>query len=85
VVVAGDGVIWLHRVAPEFGLDSPRALGAATAGVSVFVQDVDAHCRGVRNAGGPILYEPQDMPYGVREYSTRDPEGGFWSFMTALD
>lgn len=34
-VTAGDGVIWLHRVAREFGLDSPKNLGMDTAGMSV--------------------------------------------------
>ncbi len=24
------------------------------------------------------------MPYGVREYSVRDPEGHLWSFQTPL-
>jgi DNA-binding transcriptional MerR regulator len=84
-VQAGDGVIWLHRTAPEFGLAAPRALGAATAGMTVMVDDVDAHHARVLAAGAEVLYPPTDMPYGVREYSVRDPEGGFWSFMTPLD
>jgi uncharacterized glyoxalase superfamily protein PhnB len=25
------------------------------------------------------------MPYGVREYSVRDPEGGLWSFMQPIE
>ena len=31
--------------------------------------------------GAEIAHEPADMPYGVREYGVRDPEGGLWSFM----
>jgi DNA-binding transcriptional MerR regulator/uncharacterized glyoxalase superfamily protein PhnB len=84
-VEAGDGVIWLHRVSTEFALASPRTAGVATAGVSVMVDDVDAHHARVSAADAAIVYPPQDMPYGVREYSVRDPEGGFWSFMTPLD
>ncbi|WP_433212659.1 VOC family protein [Dactylosporangium sp. CS-047395] len=84
-VEAGDGVIWLHRVSERFGLASPRTVGVATAGVSVMVDDVDAHHARVAAAGAAIVYPPEDMPYGVREYSVHDPEGGFWSFMTALD
>lgn len=84
-VHAGDGVIWLHRVAEEFGLDSPKRLGAATGMTAVMVEDVDEHHRHSVAEGADIRYPPTDMPYGVREYSARDNEGGLWSFMTPLD
>ena len=80
-VQAGDGVILLHRTAPEFGPAAPRALGTATAGMTVMVDDVDAHHTRVLAAAPSAT----DMPYGVREYNVRDPEGGSWSFMTPLD
>ena len=35
--------------------------------------------------GATIDYEPVDQPYGYREYSARDSEGGLWSFMKPLD
>jgi DNA-binding transcriptional MerR regulator len=82
---AGDGVVWLHPEAPEFGLSSPRTLGAATASVAVMVDDVDAHFRHARGEGAVVDYEPVDQPYGYREYSARDSEGGLWSFMKPLD
>jgi len=82
---AGDGVLWLHPEAPAFGLSSPRSLGAATASVAVMVDDVDAHFRHASEAGAVIDYEPVDQPYGYREYSARDSEGGLWSFMKPLD
>jgi MerR family transcriptional regulator, thiopeptide resistance regulator len=84
-VQAGDGVIWLHRVSPRFGLASPQSAGVTTAGVAVMVDDVDAHHAHAAAAGARIVYPPTDMPYGVREYGARDAEGGWWSFMTALD
>ena len=82
---AGDGVVWLHPEAPTFGLSSPRSLGAATGSVAVMVEDVDAHFRHASEQGAPIEYEPVDQPYGYREYSARDSEGGLWSFMKPLD
>jgi MerR family transcriptional regulator, thiopeptide resistance regulator len=82
---AGDGVVWLHPEAPAFGLLSPRSLGGATASVAVMVDDVDAHFRHASTHGAPIEYEPVDQPYGYREYSARDSEGGLWSFMKPLD
>jgi uncharacterized glyoxalase superfamily protein PhnB len=82
---AGDGVVWLHPEAPDFGLASPRTAGAATATMAVMVDDVDAHFRHAKAKGATIDYEPVDQPYGFREYSARDPEGGLWSFMKPID
>lgn len=82
---AGDGVVWLHPESPEFGLASPRSLGAASASMALMVDDVDAHFRHASSKGATIAYEPVDQPYGYREYSARDSEGGLWSFMKALD
>lgn len=82
---AGDGVIWLHPESADHGLASPQSLGSATAGVAVMVDDVDAHYRHACDQGAAIDYEPVDQPYGYREYSARDLEGGLWSFMQPLD
>lgn len=83
-IEAGDGVIWMHRVAPEFQLESPRKLGGSSAALMVMVDDVEAHYERVRAAGGDVLGAPVDQPYGLREYSARDPEGFLWSFATPL-
>ena len=82
---AGDGVVWLHPESEAFGLASPRTAGAATAMMAVMVDDVDAHFRHASSEGAVIEYEPVDQPYGYREYSARDGEGGLWSFMKPLD
>jgi MerR family transcriptional regulator, thiopeptide resistance regulator len=82
---AGDGVVWLHPEQREFGLASPRTLGASTASVAVIVDDVDAHHRRAKAEGATIDYEPMDQAYGYREYGARDCEGGLWAFMKPLD
>lgn len=84
-VTAGDGVIWLHQVSPQYDLQSSKTAGCDTASMSVMVDDVDAHHRQSRDQGATIVYAPQDMPYGFREYSARDSENRLWSFMTPLD
>jgi uncharacterized glyoxalase superfamily protein PhnB len=66
-------------------LASPQRVGRATATTAVIVDDVDAHFRHAAAEGAEIVYEPVDQPYGYREYSARDPEGGLWSFMKPLD
>jgi MerR family transcriptional regulator, thiopeptide resistance regulator len=80
-VRAGSAAIWLHRVTPEHDLASS---GAASSGLVVFVDDVDAHCERARAAGSQIDSAPQDMPYGQREYGARDPEGHRWWFAAPL-
>jgi DNA-binding transcriptional MerR regulator len=83
-IQAGDGVVWLHPERPGLGLASPRTLGAVTATTVVMVDDVDEHYRHAVEHGAEIVHEPVDQPYGYREYSARDCEGGFWSFMKPL-
>jgi MerR family transcriptional regulator, thiopeptide resistance regulator len=84
-LLAGDGVVWLHPETTEYRLASPRSLGAATATMAVMVDDVDDHHRRSVGKGAEIAYPPVDQPYGYREYSARDSEGGLWSFMKPLD
>lgn len=83
-LTAGDGVIWLHRVAPEYGLHSPAELGKETAGISIIVDDVDAHHARAIEQDATVRYAPTDQPYGYREYSATDLEGRSWSFMAPL-
>jgi DNA-binding transcriptional MerR regulator/uncharacterized glyoxalase superfamily protein PhnB len=78
----GDGVVWIHPPSVEYGLASPAQLGASTHCMTVMVDDVEAHHARAVAVGAAIEYPPRDMPYGVREYAARDPEGGLWSFMT---
>lgn len=83
-LLAGDGLVWLHPETEQYGLASPRTVGAATATMAVFVDDVDEHHRRARAKGAEIVYGPLDQPYGYREYSARDSEGHLWSFMKPL-
>ncbi|MDC7121988.1 MerR family transcriptional regulator [Cellulomonas fimi] len=79
-VRTADGIVMLHRVAPEWRLASPAALGAATGMLVVTVRDVDAHHAAVVARGGTVTYPPTDQSYGVREYGALGPEGEPWSF-----
>lgn len=83
-VRTADGIVMLHRVAPEWRLASPAALGAATGMLVVTVRDVDAHHAAVVGRGGTVTYPPTDQPYGVREYGVLGPEGEPWSFWAPL-
>lgn len=49
-------------------------------GVLVYVDDVDLHYLGAKQAGANILSLPVDAPYG-RLYRAEDLEGHRWMFM----
>lgn len=76
--------IWLHRVSPDFRLATPVTVGSSTGMLAVVVDDVDAHHARVLAANATIEFAPTDQAYGFREFAARGPEGGLWSFMTAL-
>ena len=53
-----------------------------TASVYVVVPDADSVYARARAAGATIARELQEMDYGSREFTVRDPEGHSWSVGT---
>jgi uncharacterized glyoxalase superfamily protein PhnB len=79
----GGGMIMLGSGKDdEFGrgFKSPNELGGIeTRSIYLVIPDADAaHARAVA-AGAEIIRPLQDMPYGSREFSVRDPEGHTWT------
>ena len=81
---AGEYIIWLHRASSDDNLVPARELSAASSGLVVHVDDVDAHCERARANGAQISSMPKDQLYGQREYEARDPEGHRWWFATPI-
>ena len=50
----------------------------------VRVEDADAHHAQAASAGAKILGEPEDYPYGERQYSALDPGGHRWTFSQSI-
>ena len=46
----------------------------------VYVEDADALCARFRDRGVEILRAPEDMPYGLRDFDIRDPDGHILAF-----
>lgn len=83
VLSFGAGVVMLGTLRDDFlHMKDPRDVGGVTQGLYVYVADVDAHCARARAVGAEITRPLEDMDYGSREYSARDPEGHAWSFGT---
>ena len=74
----GDQVLMLGEPGPHY--QSPNKRGGATAGVHVYVDDVDAHYERAKAAGATIHMEPTDQDYGDRRYDCDDLEGHNWFF-----
>lgn len=82
----GGGMIMLGSVKNDEygrGFAAPEEMGGReTRSVYVVVDDVDAVYARAMAAGGRIVRELQDMPYGSREFGVKDPEGHSWSVGT---
>ena len=50
-------------------------------GVNLSTSDLDATFEHIRAAGGEVLQEPIDQPYGVRDCAFRDPAGNMLRFL----
>ena len=51
----------------------------------VRVEDAEAHHARAAAAGAKIISEPEDYPYGERQYSALDPGGHRWTFSQSID
>ncbi len=62
---------------------SPGELGGMeTRSVYIVVSDADAVYARAKAAGGLIVRDIEEMPYGSREFTVKDPEGHTWSVGT---
>jgi len=79
------GQMWAGKVAIQVrqadkGQRSPRQLGYGTQSLTIFVDDVDAHCMCAKAAGARILEEPHETAYGEYQYAVEDLDGHHWLF-----
>jgi uncharacterized glyoxalase superfamily protein PhnB len=79
------GQMWAGKAAIQVrqarkGDKSPAQLGYGTQSLTIFVQDVDAHCAHAQAAGAKILETPHETEYGEYQYATEDLDGHHWLF-----
>ena len=58
--------------------------GEGTSSVLIRVEDVDAHYACARERGAKIVREPQDHPFGERQYTAADFSGNRWTFSQSI-
>ena len=78
----GDSVFMLSDPFPQATQKTPKELGGTTAGVFVYVEDVDAVVEQAVNAGATVTMAVEDMFWGDRFGSVVDPFGHSWSVAT---
>ncbi len=65
--------------AARSGRSSPAELDGATQSVTIFIEDVEAHCARARTVAR-IVEEPHETAYGEFQYGALDLEGHPWLF-----
>ena len=60
--------------------NSPDAPLGSGHSVLVRVEAIDAHFLRARGHGARIIRDPEDFPYGERQYTCVDPAGHSWTF-----
>ena len=71
-------------VLTEIGGVTPKGAFAGTHSLMIRVEDVDAHHRHAAGQGATILREPEDYPYGERQYTAEDLVGRRWTFSQSI-
>ncbi|HEU4880606.1 MAG TPA: VOC family protein [Longimicrobium sp.] len=72
-VRAGDVRLLLNKDDGAKGWE--RAKGEGVSFMITTAQDIDALAARIRAGGGTLDSEPADMPWGVRAFRVRDPDG----------
>jgi PhnB protein len=78
----GDSLIMLSDEMPGNEMRSPQSLGGTTAGLFLYVKDVDASFHKAVASGARPTAQPADMFWGDRYGKLADPFGHSWSLAT---
>src|SRR5262249_46160213 len=83
----GDSIIMLADEIPGGGSGTkwPKSLGGTTAGVFLYVENVDSFYKQAVAAGAKADMQPQNMFWGDRFGRFTDPFGHSWSVATHVE
>jgi len=74
----GDAWLMIRRAASNE--KTPSELGFGTQSLTIFVENVEAHCGRAKSAGANIIEEPHETEYGEFQFAALDYEGHHWVF-----
>lgn len=78
----GDSILMISDSFPQTTTKPPSELGGTTAGVFLYVEDVDSVVNRAVKAGAEVTQKVEDMFWGDRFGSVKDPFGHVWSIAT---
>lgn len=81
----GDSVVMLSDEWPDMDKLSPRKRGGATAGLMVYLEDVDAAYQRALDSGAISEQPVTDQFWGDRSGSVKDPFGISWMLATHVE
>jgi PhnB protein len=81
----GDSLVMLADPTPQSTIRPPSELGGTSAGIFLYVDDVDKVVKRAVNAGATVTMEVADQFWGDRFGSIRDPFGHEWSVATHIE
>ena len=81
----GDSIVMLSDAFPKSSVRPPSELAGTTAGVFLYVEDVDAFVKQAVDAGAAVTMEVADQFWGDRFGSITDPFGHSWSIATHVE
>jgi PhnB protein len=84
-IVIGDSVVMLSDPFPQSSVKPPTQIGGTTAGLFMYVKDVDAAYRRAIDAGATETMPPADMFWGDRFGTVTDPFGHSWQIATHIE
>lgn len=84
-LLIGDSLVMLSDPFPQSTVKPPAQVGGTTAGLFMYVEDVDAAYRRAIDAGATETMPPEDMFWGDRFASVADPFGHSWEIATHVE
>jgi PhnB protein len=81
----GDSVVMLSDEWPDMGKLSPKSRGGATAGLMIYLEDVDAAYARALATGATEERPVENQFYGDRSGSVKDPFGVTWMLSTHVE
>ncbi len=81
----GDSLVMLSDAFEQSTVRPPKELGGTTAGVFLYVEDVDAVVQRAVEAGATVTMPVEDQFWGDRFGSISDPFGHSWSIATHVE
>lgn len=81
----GDSHVMLSDEWPDMNKLSPKTRGGPTAGLMVYVPDVDAAFQRAIDAGGEVERAVENQFWGDRSGAVRDPFGVTWMLATHVE